>query len=65
MVVRADSLEMGMSRYLLDRVTAHPKITVLTRTCVIAAGGQRRLETVTVADRDGPSESCWPTRCTC
>ena len=53
MVIRADSLEMGMSRYLVDRVTAHPKITVLTRTRVTAAGGQPRLETVTVADRDG------------
>ena len=53
MIIRADSLEMGMSRYLVDRVTAHPNITVLTRTRVIAAGGQPRLETVTVADRDG------------
>ena len=42
-----------MSRYLVDRVTAHPKIAVLTRTRVIAAGGQPRLETVTVADRNG------------
>ena len=42
-----------MSRYLVDRVTAHPKITVLTGTRVIAAGGSARLETVTVADRDG------------
>ncbi|MBV9338581.1 MAG: FAD-dependent oxidoreductase [Solirubrobacterales bacterium] len=55
MVIRADSLETGMSRYLLDRIAAHPQITVLTRTGVIAAGGQRRLETVTVADRDGHS----------
>ena len=53
MIVRADSLGCGMSRYLVDRVTAHPKITVLTRTRVTAAGGQRWLETVTVADRDG------------
>ena len=52
MIVRADSLQAGMSRYLVDRITAHPKITVLTRTHVIAAGGHPRLETVTVADRD-------------
>jgi len=53
MIVRAGSLqEAGMSRYLVDRITAQPNITVLTRTRVIAAGGQPRLETVTVADRD-------------
>jgi thioredoxin reductase (NADPH) len=53
MIVRADSLESGMSRYLIDRITAHPKITVLMRSRVIAATGRPRLQTVTVADRDG------------
>jgi len=53
MIVRAESLQAGMSRYLVDRITAHPKITVLTRTRVILAEGQQRLETVTIADRDG------------
>jgi thioredoxin reductase (NADPH) len=53
MVVRADSLEAGMSRYLVDRVNAHPKITVLTDTHVVAAGGQPWLENVTVVDHDG------------
>src|SRR5215469_3458383 len=53
MIVRAYSLQdAGMSRYLIDRITARPNITVLTRTHVIAAAGQPRLETVTVADRD-------------
>jgi thioredoxin reductase (NADPH) len=42
-----------MSRYLIDRIAAHPKITVLTGTRVTAAGGQRRLQTVTVANRTG------------
>ena len=53
MIVRADSLETGMSRYLVDRISAHPKIAVLTRSRVIAACGQPRLETATVADGDG------------
>jgi thioredoxin reductase (NADPH) len=52
MIVRADSLQAGMSRYLVDRIAAHPKITVLTGTQVIAASGQTRLETLTVADGD-------------
>ena len=34
-IVRADSLETGMSRYLVDRITAHPKIAVLTRSRVL------------------------------
>jgi len=42
-----------MSRYLVDRVIAHPKITVLTSTRLIAAGAQPRLENVTVVNRDG------------
>jgi thioredoxin reductase (NADPH) len=53
MIIRADSLEAGMSRYLVDRVSSHPKIIVLTGTGVIAASGQARLEHVTVADREG------------
>lgn len=53
MFIRSDSLEVGVSRYLVDRILAHPKITVLTGTHVIAADGQRRLETVAFADRDG------------
>jgi thioredoxin reductase (NADPH) len=53
MIVRADSLQAGMSSYLIDRISAHPKITVLTGTHVIAAGGKARLETVIICDRDG------------
>jgi thioredoxin reductase (NADPH) len=53
MVIRADSLAAGMSRYLVDRVTAHPNVTVLTGTRVIAAAGERWLESVTVVDRAG------------
>ena len=52
MIIRADSLEAGMSRYLVDRVAAHPRITVLTGTRVIAAGGQPRLESVALVNRD-------------
>ena len=41
-----------ISRAVIDRVTAHPKITVLTRTHVVAAGGQPRLESVALVNRD-------------
>jgi thioredoxin reductase (NADPH) len=53
MIVRADSLEAGMSRYLVDRIIPNPKITVLTRSHVVTACGDRRLEAVMIADRDG------------
>lgn len=53
MIIRADSLEASMSSYLVERIAAHPKIAVLTGTKVTAVAGQPRLETVTVADRDG------------
>jgi thioredoxin reductase (NADPH) len=53
MVVRGSSLEAGMSRYLVDRINADSKITVLPRTRVIAAAGHPRLEHVTVTDHDG------------
>ena len=56
LVVRADSLDAGMSRYLVDRIVAHPRITVRAGTCVTRASGGPRLDTVTVADRDGGAE---------
>ena len=52
MIIRADSLEASMSSYLVERITAHPKIAVLTGTRVTAVAGRPRLETVTVAERD-------------
>jgi thioredoxin reductase (NADPH) len=53
MILRADSLEAGMSGYLVDRIVPNPKITVLTRSHVIAACGDSHLDAVTIADRDG------------
>jgi thioredoxin reductase (NADPH) len=53
MVVRGSSLEAAMSRYLVDRIRVHPKISVLARTRVLGAAGRRWLESVTVADFEG------------
>ena len=50
MVVRSDSLAKAMSHYLVERIDAHPLIAVRTRSRVIAARGEDRLETVVVAD---------------
>jgi thioredoxin reductase (NADPH) len=52
MVVRGDSLERKMSRYLIDRIEAHDRITVLTETNVSEARGGGWLEEVVA---EGPA----------
>lgn len=51
MLVRADSLERKMSRYLVDRIEQHGRIAVLTETTVSEARGRDRLEEVVI---EGP-----------
>lgn len=50
-LLRGDSLDRGMSRYLVDRIAQHDRIAVRTRTEVAGAGGGNRLESVAI---DGP-----------
>src|SRR5712671_2239950 len=40
LIVRGPSLEASMSRYLIDRITARPKVEILTETTVTALEGQ-------------------------
>jgi thioredoxin reductase (NADPH) len=56
MIVRAASADAGMSRYLVDRIAAHPRIAVRTGARVAAACGRSRLDTVVVADAHGAEE---------
>jgi thioredoxin reductase (NADPH) len=53
LLVRAASLAKGMSRYLVDRVEAHPRISVRTRTQLRAARGDRRLTDLVLAGPGG------------
>ncbi len=53
MLVRGESLPRAMSRYLVDRIEAHERITVRTSTHVSRAEGGDWLERVVVAGRDG------------
>ena len=48
MLVRADSLAKSMSRYLEERIAAHPRIKVLTETRLLRACGDARLEAIVV-----------------
>lgn len=52
MLVRGDRLARRMSRYLVDRIEAHDRISVLTETELLSAEGDSELRVVTVR---GPS----------
>jgi thioredoxin reductase (NADPH) len=51
-LVRASSLELGMSQYLVDQIAATPNIEVLTRSEVLSVQGSGRLETITYKNGD-------------
>ncbi|HTW09370.1 MAG TPA: FAD-dependent oxidoreductase [Acidimicrobiales bacterium] len=55
-VIRARDLGQSMSRYLLDRIEADPKIEVRTETRVVALDGDGHLASVHLAGPDGQSE---------
>jgi thioredoxin reductase (NADPH) len=55
MLVRADSLERKMSRYLVDRIERHSRIAVLTETTVVEARGREWLEQLVIEGPAGPT----------
>jgi thioredoxin reductase (NADPH) len=61
LVVRGSDLGAGMSRYLVDRVIAHPRITVSTETEVAELHGEQSLAAITLASRSGGTGS--PSEC--
>jgi thioredoxin reductase (NADPH) len=56
LIVRADSLEQSMSRYLIDQIMAVPNIGVRLKSEVAAVGGDTHLETIAIAERSAGSE---------
>jgi thioredoxin reductase (NADPH) len=52
LLVRAETLEQTMSRYLVDRITSAPNVEVRCRTEVVACRGDGHLEAITLADRN-------------
>jgi thioredoxin reductase (NADPH) len=52
MLVRSSALETGMSQYLVDQIYGTENIEVLTRTEVAGVGGNDRLESIDIADKD-------------
>jgi thioredoxin reductase (NADPH) len=51
LLVRADTLERSMSRYLVDRIRSTPNIDVRLQTEVVAGRGDGHLEEITIVDR--------------
>jgi thioredoxin reductase (NADPH) len=56
LVVRAATLELSMSSYLVERITSASNIEVRYRSEVVACRGEGHLEAITVADRDSGTE---------
>ena len=53
MVIRGDSPDRDMSRYLVERIERHDRITVSTRSEVVSGEGRDRLEGLTIRSPDG------------
>jgi thioredoxin reductase (NADPH) len=51
LLVRVESLEQGMSQYLIDQIQGLPNINVRGQVEVVAARGEDHLEHITIADR--------------
>jgi thioredoxin reductase (NADPH) len=51
MLIRGDSLESGMSQYLVDQIREQPNIEVLLGTVVVQVGGEEKLEQLTLESR--------------
>ena len=60
LIVRADSLEKSMSRYLIDQIMALPNINVRIQSEVVAVGGGAHLETIAIAERGAGGEEVVP-----
>jgi thioredoxin reductase (NADPH) len=54
MLIRAESLAKGMSRYLIEEIEARPNIEVMTRTELVRAHGQDGLECISVTRGGAP-----------
>lgn len=50
-LVRGDSIEAGMSQYLVDQIEATPEIDVQLHTAVVGASGEGRLQQLLLEDR--------------
>ena len=62
LLVRASGLSDSMSRYLINRIEQHPRITLHARTQVVAVAGNSHLENVTWRHADNGESVSSPIR---
>ncbi len=62
LLVRGDDLAKSMSRYLVDQIERNDSIEVCRHSQVVELGGERELETVTVADTRSGDRTRLPAR---
>jgi thioredoxin reductase (NADPH) len=55
-VIRSADLSQTMSQYLIDNLEANEAVSVLPRTRIAAAHGERHLQSLTLVDRDTDEE---------
>lgn len=51
LIIRGDDVRSDMSAYLVDRITGHPMITIITESEVTALHGTEHLESISVTKR--------------
>lgn len=61
-VIRGDDLSKSMSRYLIDQIDRHPRVTVRSRTEVREAHGDGKLSEVVLEDKRTGEQQSIPTR---
>jgi thioredoxin reductase (NADPH) len=62
LLIRGDDLGKSMSRYLVDQIDRNHSIEVKTHSQVVELGGERELESVTVADTRSGERTRLPAR---
>jgi thioredoxin reductase (NADPH) len=62
LLIRGDDLAKSMSRYLVDQIERNDSIEVLRHSQVVELGGERELESVTVADTRSGERTRLPAR---
>src|SRR5262249_27675803 len=56
LLVRGESLDAGMSNYLVRGIEASPNVTVRTRTAVVGGGGAGRLQRLVLREIDSGTQ---------
>jgi thioredoxin reductase (NADPH) len=62
LLIRGDDLGKSMSRYLVDQVERNDMVKVCKNTVVVELGGDRELESITVADTRSGERSTHPAK---